>query len=71
MIQQNLPPEGFLRINQIVGDKARGIAPIVPVARSTWWAGIKAGYFPAPVKLGPKTTVWRASDIRKLIEGAE
>lgn len=39
-----------------------------PVGRSTWWAGVKSGKFPQPVKLGPKTTAWRAEDIRALIE---
>lgn len=39
----------------------------VPVSASTWWAGIKTGRFPAPIKLGPRITVWRASDIEALI----
>jgi prophage regulatory protein len=29
---------------------------------------VKSGRFPAPVKLGPRTTAWRAEDIRALIE---
>lgn len=40
----------------------------VPVSRSTWWAGVKSGRFPAPVKLGPRITAWRSDDIAKLIE---
>lgn len=40
----------------------------IPVSKSTWWAGVKTGRFPAPVKLGPRTTAWRASDIRLLID---
>jgi len=45
------------------------IAPAgpIPVGRSTWWAGVKDGRFPKPVKLGPRITVWRAQDIRALI----
>jgi hypothetical protein len=39
-----------------------------PVGRSSWWAGIKSGRFPKPVKLGPRTTAWRVEDIRALIE---
>lgn len=62
-----IPETGYLRIRQIVGDQARGIPGIVPIARSSWWAGVKSGKFPKPVKLGPKTTVWRAEDIRALI----
>ena len=66
----SLPEYGFLRLNQIIGDRKATppIVPLIPVGRSTWWAGIKIGLFPAPVKLGPRTSVWRVADIRKLIE---
>ncbi|MFD0465028.1 helix-turn-helix transcriptional regulator [Microvirga aerilata] len=40
----------------------------MPVSKSSWWAGIKTGRFPKPVKLGPRTTAWRIEDIRVLIE---
>ena len=65
-----LPPTGYLRLAQIVGDaKAQPPIPaIIPVSKSTWWAGVKAGRFPAPVKLGPRITAWRVEDIRALIE---
>jgi len=60
-----LPTEGFLRVNQILGVK--GSPPIIPVSKSTWWAGVRQGKFPKPVKLGSRTTVWRVQDIRALI----
>ena len=65
-----LPATGFLRLSQIVGNP-KAVPPIpaiYPVGRSTWWQGVKAGRFPAPVKLGPKTTAWRVEDIRKLLD---
>ena len=40
----------------------------IPVSRSTWWAGVKTGRYPKPVKLGPRITAWRVTDIRRLIE---
>ena len=40
----------------------------IPVSPSTWWAGVKSGRFPQPVKLGPRITAWREEDIRDLIE---
>lgn len=45
------------------------IAPNGPicVSRSTWWAGVRSGRFPKPVKLGPRISAWREEDIRKLI----
>lgn len=66
-----LPSVGLLRLTQIVGDKKRGIPPIVPVSKSSWWAGVKAGRFPKPVKLAPRTTAWRVEDIMAFIEQAE
>lgn len=67
-----LPETGFLRLPQIIGDnKAQPPVPaVVPVCKSTWWAGVKSGRFPSPVKLGPRTTAWRVEDIRALIGGA-
>ncbi|MEF3695549.1 helix-turn-helix transcriptional regulator [Desulfolutivibrio sp.] len=58
---------GFLRLPQIIGDRKRGLAGPIPVSRSTWWQGVKDGRFPAPVKIGPRTTAWRAEDIQELI----
>ena len=58
--------EGFLRLNQIVVNKTT--PAIIPISKSSWWAGVKEGRFPQPVKLGKRTTVWRISDIRFLIE---
>lgn len=54
----------FLRLNQILGTKANP-GPI-PVSKSSWWAGVKSGRFPKPIKLGPRTTVWLETDIDAL-----
>ncbi|HRP25114.1 MAG TPA: AlpA family phage regulatory protein [Promineifilum sp.] len=65
-----LPETGFLRLPQIIGDPAKGLPPIIPVKKSTWWQGVKTGRFPQPVKLGPRVTAWRVEDIRALIASA-
>ena len=39
----------------------------IPVSRSGWWAGVKEGRYPAPVKLSTRCVVWRSADIRALI----
>ena len=64
-----VPEIGFLREKQLLGDKKATppIPPINPVGKTAWWAGIKSGKFPQPVKLGPRTTAWRADDIRALV----
>jgi prophage regulatory protein len=56
---QLLPQAGFVRLPQIL--------QIIPVGKSTWWAGIQSGRFPKGVKLGPRTTAWRVEDIRQLL----
>jgi len=65
-----IPEIGFLRLSQIIGNKKSNpkIPPLIPVCKSTWWGGIKSGRFPKPIKLGTRITVWRAEDIRHLIE---
>ena len=40
----------------------------IPVSKSTWWAGVKSGRYPKPVKLGERITAWRAEDIQALID---
>ena len=61
MHNQNILPEtGFVRLPTIL--------KVFPVSKSTWWAGVKDGRYPQPVKLGLKITAWRVEDIRALIE---
>ena len=70
MPNQTLTDRGYLRIWQIVGShKSQPPTPaIIPVSRSSWWAGVKSGRYPQPVKLGPRTTAWRIEDIRNLLD---
>lgn len=66
-----LPEIGYLRLPQIIGDRARGIAPIIPVSRSTWWAGVKSGRYPKPTRsFGERITAWSAKDINDLLKSA-
>lgn len=65
-----LPATGFLRLWQIIGDpKANPPTPaLIPVSKSTFWAGVKTGRFPKPVKnLGPRIAAWRVEDISACI----
>lgn len=67
-----LPETGYLRLNQIIGNPNASppIPAIIPISKSSWWAGVKTGRFPKPVKLGPRTTAWKVSDIREFVEKA-
>jgi hypothetical protein len=67
-VQEN----GLLRLWQIIGrPKANPpIPPIIPVSASSFWAGVKSGKYPQPIKLGPRTTAWRASEVLALVRSA-
>lgn len=54
-----LPVTGFLRLPKVLS--------LIPVGRSTWWAGVKSGRYPKPVKLGPRMSAWKAEDVHALI----
>ena len=55
-----LPETGFVRLS--------GVLAVYPVGRSTWWAGVKSGKYPASHKISPRCTAWRAEDIRSLLD---
>jgi prophage regulatory protein len=55
----SIPDVGFMRL--------RDILKIFPVGKSTWFANVRSGVYPKPVKLGPNTSAWRVDDIRKLV----
>ncbi|MFG1180828.1 helix-turn-helix transcriptional regulator [Xanthobacter versatilis] len=44
------------------------ILQLIPISRSAFYAGIKAGIYPKPLKLGARTSAWKVSDILALIE---
>lgn len=43
------------------------VLAIYPVKKSTWYAGVKDGLYPRPVKIAARASAWRMSDIQKLI----
>lgn len=59
---------GYLRLWHILGDKKRGLKPIIPVSATAWWRGVKSGIYPQPVRIGLRTTVWRSADILALAQ---
>ena len=68
----SLPATGFLRLSQIVGkpDGKSPVAALIPISKSSWWAGVKSGRYPQPVKLSPRVTAWKVEDIRALLATA-
>ena len=55
--------DGYVRLSAIL----KPFGPL-PIRRSTWWKGVKEGRYPQPIKLGPRITAWRVSDIVELID---
>ncbi len=66
MTNDTFPKTGFVRLAQILAPEGP-----IPVSKSTWWQGVKVGRFPAPQKLGPRTTVWKAEAIRAIYEDGD
>ncbi len=60
-----LPETGFIRLKNLIGPGGP-----IPMASSTLWAHVKAGTFPAPVRLSPGITAWPVESIRRYIEEA-
>ncbi|TAX99818.1 AlpA family phage regulatory protein [Rhizobium leguminosarum] len=58
-----LPETGLLRLPDVLRQ--------IPVSRSTIYAKIKAGAWPAPVRLSKRVVAWKSSDIRDLLERFE
>lgn len=56
----HLPETGYVRLPVVLR--------LIPVGKSTWWAGIKTGRYPKPVKLAARVTAWRVEDIRAFID---
>ncbi len=50
----------LLRVPQVLN--------ILGISRSTFYAGIKKGVFPAPLKISSRTSVWPHSQIRAVAE---
>lgn len=62
--------ERLLRISDIIGNRKKGVTGVIPVGRTCWYEGVKAGRFPQPVFLpGVATPFWRSSDVEKLVGG--
>lgn len=60
-------------VTQLEGDRLlrlKEVLEYIPVGKSTWWAGVKSGRYPAPVHhLGPRITAWSYSSIMHLVNG--
>jgi predicted DNA-binding transcriptional regulator AlpA len=63
LAQGRLPADGLVRLREIL----RPVGPL-PISKTAWWAGVAAGRFPQPVRLGPGIAAWRVDEVRALYE---
>ena len=49
---------GYIRLPEVL--------KILGISRSTFYAGIKSGKYPNPVKVGKRVSGWRTADVRNL-----
>jgi hypothetical protein len=60
-----LPDSAFIREAQLVLSPKRPGAPApLPFSAPTLWRKVKAGTFPAPVKLSERVTAWNVGAVR-------
>jgi predicted DNA-binding transcriptional regulator AlpA len=60
-----LPKEGFVRLRQIIGPDG-----CLPVSRSSFYAGVKTGLWPAPKKCGAMS-LWSVAELRACLARLE
>lgn len=60
-----LPQTGYVRQPLLVGDSKTGAPGILPFSASTLWRRVRAGTFPAPLKLSERITAWKAEDVHR------
>lgn len=62
------PIERFLSLPDIIGSRVRNIPAILPLSRTAWLDGVRAGKFPKPISLSPRRVAWRETEIRALVD---
>lgn len=60
-----LPDSAFIRESQLVQSPKRPETPApLPFSAPTLWRKVKAGTFPAPIKLSERVTAWNVGTVR-------
>jgi len=45
------------------------VLKILPICKSSWWNGLRSGrYDIETIKLGPRTSAWRKSDVLEIVK---
>ncbi len=62
----------LIRLPEIIGKKDKKTGEeiskgLLSIGATSWWNGVRSKKYPQPVKLGPRTTAWRLSDVLAII----
>jgi prophage regulatory protein len=49
-------------------DNLVGPEGMLPISRSTFWTWVKEGWFPKPIKLGPRNVGWHKEDVHDFLD---
>lgn len=60
-----------VRPSPIGAMRAKDAAAFLGIGISTWWRWCGEGRAPKGIKLGPRVTVWRKTDIESILAQAE
>lgn len=60
-----LPDSAYVRESDLVTRPRENDPALLPFSKSTLWRHVRAGTFPAPVKLSERVTAWRVGDVRQ------
>lgn len=58
-----LPDDSFIRLKQVL--------ELIPVSRSTFYAGQKRGLYPKPISIGPRARGYRVGAIKAWLRNPE
>lgn len=61
-----LRPGGFSRLNALLQPKGP-----LPFSKSTVWQWVRDGYFPPPVRLGPRLVAWKNDSVIAFLQMRE
>ena len=71
IVGQKQVSEEQAQYNRRIGKGPRrpreAIPALIPISESSWWAGVKSGRYPKPLKISERITVWRTEDIQALM----
>jgi len=62
-----LPDSALVRAAALIG----GATPVLPFSMATLWRKVADGSFPAPLRIGLRSTAWRVSEVRAWLAACE